>query len=87
MLKEIFEKEPVNESNLEQANRNPSIASSNNGGHYRYESKAEFDRFHKRVKVFLANRSQNDYQRKNEDWEQRAKKFDYDFRNKGSPSK
>jgi hypothetical protein len=39
------------------------------------------------VKVFLANRSQNDYKKKNEDWEERAQNFDYDFRTKVSPGK
>ena len=86
MLKENIE--PVdNESQLEQANRNPSIASSNNSGYFKYDSKADFDRFHKRVKVFLANRSQNDYYRRTEDLEERAKRFDYDFRSKPSPAK
>lgn len=87
MLKESSEAVVDNESQLEQANRNPSIASSISGGHFKYDSKADFDRFHKRVKVFLANRSQNDYYRRTEDLEERAKRFDYDFRSKHSPAK
>jgi hypothetical protein len=59
---EPADSESASESQLEQANRNPSITSSSiSGSHFRYESKGDFDRFHKRVKVFLANRSQNDY--------------------------
>jgi hypothetical protein len=79
--------DPINESLLEQANRNPSIASQHASSHFRYQSKDEYDRFHKRVKVFLANRSQNDYQKLHEDFEERAKRFDYDFRPKNSPNK
>ena len=56
------ESDSVSESQLEQANRNPSITSSSiSSAHFRSQSKADFDRFHNRVKIFLANRSQNDY--------------------------
>lgn len=61
------------------------------GPHFRFESKEEFDRFHRRVgKNLAANKAQTSYHQREYDLIERAATFDYDFRREyqtGTPLK